>query len=204
MGDIKNIIFDVSDVLTMHTYGPEWSNRLLAEKAGVSLQVIKDFFAEYVTVGRLSHGLSLDEFWPQRTVDTGALRLEDVKQSGQRYTDHVVVNPEMIKLLTALQPHYNLFALTNSWKPSHPLKSQLEHYFLAFVQSCDIGKWKPNQDVFEYMIKTYNLIPQETLFVDNSRENVAAAKALRIQAVQFIDAETLREEFKRLLLRFKI
>ncbi len=169
---------------------------LLAEETGVPLQIIQDFFDEYIIAGRKAHGLSLDEFWPQRTVNTGTLRQVDVKKSGERYAKHVIVNPEMIKLLIRLKSHYNLFALTNTWKPGHPLKSQLEHYFLAFVQSCDIDMWKPNRDVFEYMIKTYSLTPHETLFIDNSLENVTMAKTLGIEAIQFIDVETLQKDLK--------
>lgn len=197
MAIIKNIIFDVSDVLTMHIHGPGWSNQLLATENNVPLQTIKDFFNEYVNVGRLTHGLSLDEFWPQRTVNTGTLHLEDVKKSGQRYADNVVVNPAMAKLLETLQKSYNLYALTNAWKPGHPLKPQLEHYFLAFVQSCDIKMWKPNRDVFEYMITKYNLTPQETLFIDNSQENVLVAKTLGIEALLFTDMETLQEDLEK-------
>ncbi|OGY35182.1 MAG: hypothetical protein A3E36_00710 [Candidatus Andersenbacteria bacterium RIFCSPHIGHO2_12_FULL_45_11b] len=196
---IKNIIFDVSDVLTTYAHGPQYSNELLSEETGVSMDVIKDFFKEYIETGRKVQGLSFEEFWPTRTVDTKQLTLEDVKKSGKRHGDNIAINQQMTALLQTLRPTYRLFALTNAWKPGHPFKSKLESYFEAFVQSCDIHLWKPNRDVFEYMIETYNLTPQETLFIDNDLKNIEMAQQVGMHAIQFFTFEKLTEELRNFL-----
>ncbi len=193
---IKNIIFDVNDVLTMHLHDKEWSNALLAEESGVSLQTVKDFFEEYIAVGRKTFGLSLEDFWPKKTVDTGTMTLATIKKSAERYDKGIIINPEMVEMLKKLKPRYRLFALTNTWKPGHAFKKQLEQYFEAFVQSCDISLLKPDPAAFHYMLTTYDLLPAETLFIDNRIENVTAARTIGIHAFQFTTVDSFKDNLR--------
>lgn len=195
---IKNIIFDVSDVLTMHVNGQEWSNKLLAEEAGVPLELVNDFFTEYGKVGSKTHGMSLDEFWIKKTVDTGSMTLEAVKKAAQRHGENIVVNPNMVEILKKLKPHYRLFALTNVWNPGHVFRGQLEQYLEAFVQSSDIDLFKPDPKIFQYLLNTYNLKPEETLFVDDHIENVEGAQSVGINAFQFTTIDNFRNKLRML------
>ncbi|TCT38869.1 HAD family hydrolase [Martelella mediterranea] len=60
--------------------------------------------------------------------------------------------------------------------------------------SGEIGKVKPDRDIFEHHVQTLEITPAATLFIDDKRENVEGAKAAGWQAVQFIDAETLKRD----------
>ncbi len=198
MNSIKNIIFDVSEVLTMRKHDMLWSNRILAEEYGIPLETVQAFFKEYIRTGAKVQGMSIEEFWKKKTIDMGPIPLFAVAASGQRHADDVMLNQEMIAMLTKLQPHYRLFALTNTWKPGHPFKEDLEQFFEAFVQSCDIRLSKPDPAVFQYMIDTYHLNPEETLFIDNSVENTLAAEQLGMKAIHFRSTEQCIKELREL------
>ncbi len=199
---IKNIIFDVNDVLTMHRNGKEWSNTVLAEESGVSLQTVKDFFTEYIAAGRETFGLSLEDFWPKKTINTETITLATIKSSAQRYDEDIIVNSEMVEILKKLKPRYRLFALTNAWKPGHAFKNSLERHFEAFVQSCDINLLKPDPAAFQYMLTTYNLLPEETLFIDNRIENVTAARTIGIHAFQFTTVDSFTDNLREFNIQF--
>ena len=47
--------------------------------------------------------------------------------------------------------------------------------------SSDIKMRKPDQEIFEYVLDQNNLSPEETLFIDDNEENIAAAKNVGIQ-----------------------
>lgn len=194
---IQNIIFDVSDVLTMHVRGEEWSNKLLSEECGIPFEIVRAFFEEYKAVGGQKHGMSLEEFWAKKTVDTKSLTLEAVKKAAKRHHSNIAINTEMLKVLKKLMPNYRLFALTNVWNPGHHFKEQLDPYFEAFVQSCDINLRKPDPAVFQYMLNTHVLEAEETLFVDNKKENVKGAQSIGIHAIHFTGIDALCRELKK-------
>lgn len=65
--------------------------------------------------------------------------------------------------------------------------------FDGLVLSGTIGKTKPNKDIFEYLLKTYNLNAEECLFIDDSPININGAKKAGIKGYLFDgDAQKLR------------
>ncbi|MFT3942729.1 MAG: HAD family phosphatase [Ancrocorticia sp.] len=60
------------------------------------------------------------------------------------------------------------------------------------------GLAKPDPRIFERMIERYDLIPHNTVFIDDSPSNVEAAAALGLVSILFTDADALREQLRRL------
>ncbi len=100
-----------------------------------------------------------------------------------------------IKLLQNLKSKYRLFLLSNTniihyHKYNQDLKYQygieLKSLFEKVYYSFDMGMRKPDLEVFKYVIKDSNLKPIETLFVDDSAENIESANKLGLKTL-FID-----------------
>ncbi|WEX78278.1 HAD family phosphatase [Sinorhizobium numidicum] len=58
--------------------------------------------------------------------------------------------------------------------------------------SGDVGLIKPDVAIYSAHAKTFDLIPEATLFIDDSMANVEGAKAAGWQAVHFTDPQKLR------------
>ena len=60
--------------------------------------------------------------------------------------------------------------------------------FKSFVHhalySHDLHARKPDTEIFEKVLQTYDLNPQETVFYDDNLENIQAANQIGIQAIQ--------------------
>ena len=66
--------------------------------------------------------------------------------------------------------------------------------FDGMVFSGTIGKIKPDKDIFEHLLKTFNLNADECIFIDDSKKNIDGAKASGINGYLFDgDAKKLRE-----------
>ncbi|MCT7373547.1 HAD family hydrolase [Chelativorans salis] len=63
--------------------------------------------------------------------------------------------------------------------------------------SGEIRLVKPDPAIYAHHAESFGLEPSATLFIDDSEKNIAGAKAAGWQAVQFVDAETLREDLRR-------
>lgn len=194
---IKNIIFDVGDTLTMHVHDRAWSQRLLAEEYDVPLERVEDFFREFIAAGDAVDGMYIRDFWPTKKTNLGPIPLEAVERAADRHGADKVVNPAMVELVEALKPRYRLFALTNVWKQGHPYRRDLAPLFEAFIQSSDIGLRKPDSRAYRYVLETYGLKREETLFIDNHPPHVEGARQVGMHAAQFTDVEQLKKDLGR-------
>ena len=52
-----------------------------------------------------------------------------------------------------------------------------EHFYLSY----EMGMRKPDLEIFEFVLEKHQLIPEETLFVDDTKENTDAAAKTGIQ-----------------------
>ena len=66
--------------------------------------------------------------------------------------------------------------------------------------SAEVGRVKPNADIFEYLCQTYGILPKETVFVDDNAANIAGAENYGIHGYLFDgDVARLREYFENVL-----
>lgn len=93
-----------------------------------------------------------------------------------------------------------LFLLSNiseGFAKTYPQVQWIKELFDNFdgiVLSGTIRKTKPNKDIFEYLLKEFNLNPDECIFIDDSPINISGAKEVGIDGYIFDgDAQKLRE-----------
>jgi len=75
----------------------------------------------------------------------------------------------------------------------------LRDIFTYFVNSYNVGARKPDSKIFLEALKITGSLPEETLLVDDSLENVEAAKKLGINAIKFENFDQFLEEYKKYL-----
>jgi putative hydrolase of the HAD superfamily len=92
---------------------------------------------------------------------------------------------------------YVMVALNNESTElnEHRISSfHLREVFHAFLSSCYTGRRKPEPEAYEYALQVTQHAPEEALFLDDRRENVAAAARLGLRTLWVQDADRLREE----------
>ncbi len=60
--------------------------------------------------------------------------------------------------------------------------------------SGEIGLIKPDVAIYEKHARDFGLVPEATIFIDDSLANVEGARAAGWKSVHFVDAETLRRD----------
>ena len=114
------------------------------------------------------------------------------------------VPKERIRLLQKVREKYPVFLLSNtnelhmqaverSWNEAcdQPMSDCFNHIYL----SHEIGMRKPNADIFEFVCRENNLIPAETLFIDDTLQHIEGAQACGLQTVHLTDFEQLDQIF---------
>ncbi len=101
-----------------------------------------------------------------------------------------------IELIHELSKTKNrLFVLSNMHLASIAYLEQRHTFWGVFdgiVISSRIRKVKPEIQIYEYLLNSYQLEPRDTVFIDDLRENLATASSIGIQTIWFTDAAQCR------------
>lgn len=60
--------------------------------------------------------------------------------------------------------------------------------------SCKIKMRKPNDDIYLFALDKLKRKPEETMFIDDNKENIKAAEKLGINAILFTNLENLKKD----------
>lgn len=67
------------------------------------------------------------------------------------------------------------------------------------IMSYTVQMIKPHADIYEKLMETYGLLPEESVFLDDSAANVEAAGKLGFHTIQVSSQEQAKEELNNLL-----
>lgn len=179
---IKNLIFDFGDVfINLDKKG--------AMENALNLFEIKSFSDEIHAINALYEQglLSTDEFLEFYLENFPDLDRDSLLEAWNCILkDFPKHRLDYLKQLSE-DKKYKLILLSNTnelhinWiKENVALYEEFKSYFDAFYLSHEIQLRKPNQNIYEFVLNENNMRAEETLFVDDTEENVVAAKKLGI------------------------
>ena len=109
-----------------------------------------------------------------------------------------VQNPAMVAWQLALKQRGLLTAICSNMGDSTlaSVEGAFDwiHRFDVLIWSCELGVVKPGAAIYRHTLAELGTLPEETLFIDDKQENIDAARALGIRAIQFSSVERLRQE----------
>jgi HAD superfamily hydrolase (TIGR01549 family) len=123
---------------------------------------------------------------------------DEMRALMQHIKDSLTPMPDSIALLDELaQRGVPLYGLSNMSAPMFALlKSRHAHWdrFRGIVVSGEIGLVKPDPEIFHHLAQRYDLIPAETVFIDDHLPNIESARRLGFRTIHFANAEQCRRE----------
>ncbi|MCE7863876.1 MAG: HAD family phosphatase [Bacteroidetes bacterium CHB5] len=183
---IKNIIFDLGGVIL--NLSVERTHQAFADLSGLTLSEIKarvhqgPFFHDYerglITDAEFRHhvretlqvnvsDLALDTAWNAMLLDIPTARLALLEQLKQTHRVFLLSNTNEIH-----RQCFNNIVRQTSGKPG------IEHYFHRAYFSHLLNLSKPDVTIYQQVVTDQNLLPHETVFLDDNADNIAgAAKA---------------------------
>ncbi|MDQ6844516.1 MAG: HAD family phosphatase [Bacteroidota bacterium] len=110
---------------------------------------------------------------------------------------------ETVEVLHSLKEteRFKMYALTNWSAETFPVA--LERYdflkwFDGIVMSGEEKTRKPFADIYNTLLKRFEIKPSEALFIDDSLRNVKGAEAVGINGIHFQSAEQLVKKLKEM------
>lgn len=200
---IRNIIFDLGNVLVNVEY--ERFRRKIYEN-NVSEERYNNFFkgAEYRILGYEAGEITTREFTEKCIKDLELEMTHD--EFSHAFNDMFSEIAGMSALLRKLhkEGNFNLFLLSNT-SPLHFEHIKREFGFVnllhKFGLSYELKSLKPDKEIYERAIEHLGINPEESLFIDDLKENCNAAEQFGIKTVTYDkkNHDKFIEEFERFI-----
>lgn len=202
---IKNVVFDIGNVLIQ--FRP--------------LKFLKEKYKDEKLVQELYELIFRSDEWVM--LDRGTITEEDAvdnfcKRSSQNevYIKEVMMDwhamhipiegtVEILKMLK--KSGYRIYLLSNYHKKAFKIV-QDRFEFLKRVDgriiSSEVKLLKSEEEIYNLLLKTYNLKPEETIFIDDTLVNIEMARELYIKSICFKNSGTLYKELNPLMQKDKV
>jgi putative hydrolase of the HAD superfamily len=204
--DVTSIIFDLGGVIididTSRSFqklssfytGDKPGEDLLSENVELFLDFEKglissDDFRSGIRRLTENSGLSdseIDAAWNEMLLQIPAERFRVLENIRDRYQLFVLSNTNAIHV-----PALNKIVEQTSGKPD------IAHFFDKVYFSHEIQKRKPEPEIYRQLLDENQLTPQQTLFIDDRRENIEAASSLGMQVFHVTPEMDIVEFFSR-------
>jgi putative hydrolase of the HAD superfamily len=189
---IKNIIFDLGNVIIdLDLERSEYElKRILGEdmREKLAAEGHAEIFERF-EMGLCSEDEFLSVLQSVGNQQVSFRRLIDAWNAMLIYTPK-----HRLEMLSGLKSKYNVFLLSNTnethlrWvhddlARTHGIHDFETRFFHKPYYSHLVQLRKPNLNIYEFVLQDANLLPEETLFIDDNAANIAAAKSLGIQTI---------------------
>jgi len=197
---IKGLLIDVGGVLvqTIDTAKREvWEKRLHLVSGELTNEVYLIEPADRATVGKASY----EEIW-QDIQKRFSLSDTDMDQLKIDFSAGDQLNLEFYNYIKKIRSQYKTIILSNAWKDERDIYTN--HYHLdkivdEMIISAEVGMKKPDENIFKFALEKLGTLPEETLFIDDTKENIHEAKQLGIPSILFIDTDTTIYAMEKIL-----
>jgi 2-haloacid dehalogenase len=195
---IKNIVFDFGGVLIdwnpRYFYNDIFTDKtemeyFLKEICGPEWSMIQDAGMPSAIATK-----QLQEKFPGYTREIGLFHKNWDSMIGGEITENT-------RFLKPLKAKYRLFGLTNWSAEYFPIVFERYAFFRNFegIVVSGVEKMvKPNNDIYELLLKRYGLAANESLFIDDSIKNVDTANRLGFFTIHVNGDGSLEEQFLKL------
>ena len=196
---IKNIVFDIGRVLI----GFEWADYMAslfdpetAEK--VTAAMWGTGYWKELDIARLTDDEILDLFY-----SAAPEYKREIREAFDRVGECVKRREWAIPLIDRLKEQgYRVLYLSNfsgHVMGSNPQALDFVSHMDGGIFSCDINTIKPDTGIYTKLIEKYSLIPEECIFIDDHRDNVAAARKCGMKAIRFENKEQFDADLEKAL-----
>ena len=206
---MENIVFDLGNVIIDIDFSLTFE-ALAKLSSGYSAEQIADIMTDQQIWSNYEKGLLKDSEFRKLLRSDLLLQAHDSELDNAFCALLLPIDPNRITLIKRLAKKYRLFILSNT---NHIHFKRVEKMIIyatgidiiedeliecAFL-SYEMGKVKPDKEIYQQLMDEAMILPRHTLFLDDSLPNLKTAEKLGIRTKHIIPNEfTILDYFKKL------
>lgn len=195
---IKAVCFDFGGVIELYPPG-----KILTFVAELFNIPADDYKQEYFKHNHLTNvqNQKLEDIFIKAasTFKTNNTTEKEARQAIQERMANKYLNTELLSWFSILrQRGFKVGILSNatsSVKEEWEIKG-IYDMVDAVIISGEIGFQKPDKEAFDVLFEKLNVLPQETIFVDDARKSLEKAEEIGYHPILFTDNEQLKKDLQ--------
>jgi putative hydrolase of the HAD superfamily len=197
MSQISCVLFDLGGVMI------NWNDSWLTQEISKEFELPEERVAKEwrknlpdISIGKVDER----KFWRTIGEELESEKLANYKESllDRMFRKRVSLNESVISLSKQLAQNMPIGILSNTELVTFSVIEDLislDHFKHKFL-SYKIGHMKPDVEIYNHVIDNIPFPKEEVLFIDDLKPNVESARNAGIDAVQYLDYDTLIQECK--------
>lgn len=200
---ITTIIFDLGGVVL--NLDPDRSARAFAKLSNKPVREIYKLFQTGTLLPTFEKGVITAEQFRHRIQNRLAPTAADGEIDAAWNAMLLDLPIRRLELLSGLRDRFKTLVLSNTNEihiaafdrivgETVP-NARIQDFFDRVYYSHELGMRKPDAEIFEFIIQANDLIPEQTLFIDDMAENITTAEKIGLQTFHLTDQNYLFELF---------
>lgn len=195
----KNIVFDIGNVI-LEFKPMEYLKTKIKDK-DIIPKIYEDIFRsdEWVMLDR---GVISEEEAREKIINRNRKNENEIRLAFDGWYDLLKPMTESIEIIKKLKIQgYKVYYLSNFHHYAFNEVTNKNEFFNIFdggVVSFKEKLLKPEKEIYIKLLERYNLEPKETIFIDDTLENIRGSEVVDIKGILFENPEKLIKEFEKL------
>jgi putative hydrolase of the HAD superfamily len=171
-----------------------WEEKLHLTHGQLAKEIYGTDIAKRATIGLIS----AHQLW-QHLQEKFLLTEEELSQLKKDFFAGDQLNTAFCDYLKSIKDQYQIAILSNAWNNARNVYITKYHLITIaehMLISAEEGVRKPDPQFYQLALEFLNLTPEETLFIDDTPDNILAASQLGINAILFTDTKTTIEKIE--------
>lgn len=192
VSSVKNLIFDLGGVIL--DLSVDHTLQSFSDLSGIPKEKVQDMYVGAPGFLEYEKGLIDDDTFRNFVRQTFSINADNAAIDACWNAMLRGIPAVKLDLLLRLQGEFSVFLLSNTnaihldhinstMLPGNGEQHSLDHYFHKAYYSHQMKKRKPDAEIFEQVLEENNLVPEQTLFLDDYAVNIEGAKALGIKTI---------------------
>jgi len=194
---IKAIIFDIGGVISTGKI------ELLLEKISEKLKINKDDLLTFFKAHKPELATGKMKFAQFHKLLKQKFNLkEDILLLWKKtYLDVFSLNPELLDYADSLRERYKTGVITNTIDFHSEINRErgLFKHFDETITSSDFGAAKPSREVFDEMLKRFNLKSEECVLIEDRLEHLEIPRQMGFNIIHFKNNNQFFKEIKKII-----
>jgi putative hydrolase of the HAD superfamily len=196
-GQIKAVIFDMGGVF-LRTDSPE-PREALAKNYGLTRTQLEELVFEtesaaLATVGKISQ----EEHW-ENIYTSLSIPGEKRQWFRDEFWRGDTLDADLVGFLGTLRPEFRTGLLSNAWTGTREMLLEKYHcpeVFDVKVFSYEVHMAKPDPIIYRHILSVMQVEPEETIFLDDNKGNIASACDMGIHGIRFLNHQQAIEDIR--------
>ena len=189
MTEIKSIIFDLGGVILNLNY-----SKTEDEFKKIGVLNFKEFYSQKkqtLLFDDFEKGKIKPEEFISSFKESENLKIKEIDFINAWNAMLLEIPVKKLEFIDALKKDYNVFLLSNTneihiskFEDDLKKNNMLNQFYKCFDKvyySSRMGKRKPDENCFKQVLEENQLVPQQTLFIDDSVQHIKGAKRIGIE-----------------------